>query len=290
MKISLSALLLLAAVPAADAATIAAHRATYDLKLVRAGDSAQLSAVYGRWVIEIQGSACEGWNVTSRMVNQYSPVEGAPSTVDIQSSAFESGDALRMEYSKQEFVDRKLKEEASIKISRPSADAEAAGAAGQGGGKLFTVPAGAVFPIQHQLSVMDKAEKGETRHASLLRDASLLYEGSDGATTYSAITFIGRRKEAGSNSRDNANSEAKPLGAFPSWPISISYYSTTADDQETPNYQIGFDLYSNGVATGLRLDYGNFVLGGELAKFEMLKSDPCESELVPTTGLEPVTP
>ncbi len=269
MRISLTAMLLLASLPA-EAATIAAHRAVYDLKLVRAGDSSSLSAVSGRLAFEIQGSACEGWTVNFRMVNQFSPVEGPQRTVDTQSTAFESGDALSMQYSEKEFVDRKLQAESRIKVSRPSADAEAAGAVGQGDAKPFTVAGGALFPMQHQLNLMDKAEHGETR------DASLLYDGSDGATTYSAITFIGRRKEAGSNSRDNTNGEAKSLATLPSWPVSISYYPTSGDNQDTPSYQVGFDLYSNGVATGLLLDYGDFALGGELAKFELLKSDPCQ--------------
>ena len=269
MRISLSALLVLAALPA-DAATIAAHRAIYDLKLVRSGDSSSLSAVTGRLAFEIQGSACEGWTVNFRMVNQFSPVEGPQRTVDTQSTAFESGDALSMQYSEKEFVDRTLKEETRIRISRPAADAEAAGAVGQGDAKPFTVPGGALFPMQHQLNLMAKAEKGETR------DASLLYDGSDGATTYRAITFIGRRKDAGGNSRDSANGETKPLAALPSWPVSISYYPTIGENQDTPSYQVGFDLYANGVATGLTLDYGDFTLGGELAKMELLKSDPCE--------------
>lgn len=269
MRISLAAMLLLAAVPA-DAATIAAHRAIYDLKLVRAAESSTLSAVSGRLAFEIQGSACEGWTINFRMVNQFSPVEGDLRTVDTQSTSFESGDALAMQYSEKEFVDRKLQEETRIKISRPSANAEAAGAIGQDDAKPFTVPGGALFPMQHQLNLMDKAEQGETR------DASLLYDGSDGAATYRAITFIGRRKEAGRNPRDNANGEAKPLATLPSWPVSISYYPTSGADQDTPSYQVGFDLYANGVATGLVLDYGDFALGGELSKFELLKSDPCE--------------
>jgi hypothetical protein len=268
-RVTLTVVLLLLAFPA-DAASIAAHRAIYDLKLVRAGDSSSLLAVHGRLAFEIQGSVCEGWTVNFRMVNQFSPAEGALWTRDTQSTAFESGDALSMQYSEKEFVDRKLEQESRIKISRPSADAEAIGAVDKGEAKPFTIPGGALFPMQHQLNVMDKAEQGESR------DASLLYDGSDGATTYRAITFIGRRKDAGGNSRDIANSEAKPLAALPSWPVTISYYPTAAVDQDTPSYQVGFDLYSNGVATGLVLDYGDFVLGGELAQFELLKTEACQ--------------
>jgi hypothetical protein len=190
--------------------------------------------------------------------------------VDTQSTAFETGDALSMQYNEKEYIDRKLQDESRIKISRPSAGAEATGALGKTDAKPFTVPAGAFFPMQHQLNLMDKAAHGETR------DASLVYDGSDGATTYRAITFIGRRKEAGSNSRDNANKEAKLLAALPSWPVSISYYRTSGAEQDTPSYQVGFDLYANGVATGLLLDYGDFALGGELKTLELFSGEACK--------------
>ncbi|MGH6908132.1 MAG: EipB family protein [Aestuariivirga sp.] len=253
----------------AEAATIAAHRAIYDLKLVRSNEGSSLASVNGRLAFEIQGSVCEGWTVSFRMVNQFSPAEGAQRIVDTQSTSFESGDGLDMQYSQKEFVDRKLRVETRIKVSRPTAQAEAAGEMAEDKAKPFTVPGGAFFPMQHQLNLMDKAERSETR------DTSLIFDGSDGATTYRAISFIGRRKNAGGNARDNANSVAKPLAALASWPVSISYYKTDTADQETPSYQVGFDLYANGVATGLVLDYGEFVLGGELAQMELLKSDPC---------------
>ncbi len=268
MRISLSALLLLATLPA-EAANIAAHRAIYDVKLLRAGDSSSLSAVSGRLAFEIQGSTCEGWTINFRMVNQFSPAEGALRTVDTQSTAFESADALSLQYNEKEYIDRALKDETRIKVSRSAPDAEATGALGQGTAEPFTVPAGALFPMQHQLSIMDKAEKGETR------DTSLLYDGSDGAKVYRAISFIGRRKEAGSNDRDNANSEAKALAALPSWPVSISYYAEDGADQETPSYQVNFDLYENGVATGLVLDYGDFSLAGELTTLEIMTVSAC---------------
>jgi hypothetical protein len=254
---------------AADAASIAAHRAIYDLKLLKAGANASLSAVDGRLAFEVQGSACEGWTVNFRMVNRFSPSDGDLKTVDTQSTEFESGDGLEMQYEEKEFVDRKLSTTTRIKVSRSTHDAEASGELKGDDTKTFTVPSGAFFPEQHQMKLTVKAEAGETR------DTSLVYDGSDGANAYRAITFIGRRKEAGANTRDLANDQAAPLKGLVSWPISISYYPTSGDAQDTPSYQVGFDLYDNGVATGLVLDYGDFTLGGELKNLEMLKAEPC---------------
>lgn len=270
MKVyALLGLVVLAGSPA-EAATVAAHRAIYDLRLVKAGGGASLSGAEGRLAFEVQGSTCEGWTVSFRMVNQFRPSEGNLRTVDTQSTSFESGDALDMRYNQKEFIDRKLQRESKIKVTRAAKEAEGAGEMAGEGENSFQVPAGAVFPVQHQIRLMDKAEAGETR------DTSIVYDGSDGKTSYRAITFIGKRKDAGTNTRDKANKEAAALAAIPSWPVSISYYPATGSGEETPAYQVGFDLYENGIATGLVLDYGEFVLGGELAKLELLDSETCQ--------------
>jgi hypothetical protein len=254
---------------AADAATIAAHRAVYDLSLISSAPKANVADVDGRIAFEVQGSACEGWTVTFRMVDRIRPADGDIRTVDSQSTSFESGDGLMLNYNSKEYVNQRQSDEQRIKVERSARDAEGQGTLTGGDGKPFTVPPGALFPIQHQLKLQDEAAAG------LGRDKSLVYDGSDGSTSYRVITFIGPRKDAGHNTRDIANSEAAPLKDFPSWPVSISYYKTTDDSIDTPTYQVGFDLYANGVATGLRLDYGDFVLGGELKKLELLKSEPC---------------
>ncbi|MBI2719249.1 MAG: DUF1849 family protein [Rhizobiales bacterium] len=262
------AALWIATIPAADAATIAAHRVIYDLKLARTSDGASLSSAEGRLAFEVQGSACAGWTVNFRMVNRFAPSEGDSRTVDTQSTAFESGDALELQYSQREFLNNKPQGETRISVERKATDAETAGTLQSGDGKPFTVPAGALFPMQHQLHLMDLAASGGDR------DTSVVYDGSDGANSYRAITFIGKKKEAGANARDTGNGQARLLKDLPSWPMSISYYSL-AGNSDTPSYQVTFDLYQNGVATGLVLDYGNFVLNGELRQLELLTSDPC---------------
>lgn len=265
-----AALLLAATVTAADAATIVPHRAVYDLRLTRASEGAALSNVDGRMAFEIMGSACEGWTVSFRMVNRFRPADGTAKLLDTQSTSYESGDGLDLRYSQKEYVDNRLDQESRVKVSRLETQGDGTGQIELPAPKDFTVPAEALFPMRHQLRLMDAALSGETR------DASLIYDGSDGDKTFRAISFIGKRKDAGGNVRDRRNPEAATLAALASWPMTISYYAAAGGDQDTPTYQIGFDMYENGVATGLVLDYGDFALDGELAKLELLAADTCE--------------
>jgi hypothetical protein len=270
MKSTTLATALLLAATAADAATIVPHRAIYDLRLARASEGAGLSNVDGRMAFEIMGSACEGWTVSFRMVNRFRPADGAVKLLDTQSTSYESGDGLDLRYSQKEFIDNRLDQESRVRVSRRDAQGEGSGEIEIPAPKEFTVPAEALFPMRHQFKLMDAALAGESR------DTSLIYDGSDGDKTFRAISFIGKRKDAGGNARDKQNPEAARLAALPSWPMTISYYDVAGGEQDTPTYQIGFDLYENGVATGLVLDYGDFALDGELAKLELLDAEACE--------------
>jgi len=266
----LSFLFLAASTSTVAAATAIPHRAIYDMTLLRASEGSALSSVTGRLAFEVQGSVCEGWTVNYRMVNQYRPMEGEVKLSDTQSSSFESGDGLEMHVSQKDYIDGKLTSESRIKVNRPAPGREAEGVIEKQPEERFPVAAEALFPMQHQLRMMDLAEAG------VARDSSLIYDGSDEKQSYRAITFIGKRKEPGSLARDRANPEAKALMGMPSWPVSMSYYKQSDDAEAEPSYQVSFDLYQNGVATGLVLDYGNFVLGGDLAKLEMLPEQACQ--------------
>ena len=43
-----------------------------------------------------------------------------------------------------------------------------------------------------------------------------------------------------------------------------------------PNYVLSFDLYENGISRALTLDYGDFVLSGEMTSLELLPEKACK--------------
>ena len=84
-----------------------------------------------------------------------------------------------------------------------------------------------------------------------------------------------------------APSEHKPADALAGqaafdgltrWPVTISYFDRAAGEkggEQTPIYAITFELYENGVSRALLLDYGDFVLSGEMTSIEMKTARPC---------------
>jgi EipB-like len=77
--------LFLWAAPQAGAASLAPHRAVYDLELAESSQKARLDGANGRLAFELAGSACEGWSTTFRIVNQFRYRDGSVRLSDVQS-------------------------------------------------------------------------------------------------------------------------------------------------------------------------------------------------------------
>lgn len=268
MKTALFLLATLLLAGAAEAATVAPHRAVYDLSLLRANEGSSLQSATGRLAFEVEGSSCEGFTVNFRMATKYRPKEGELTLIDTMTTTYEGPGALDFRHQMKERIDGALKEDKRIKMTRPKADAEGAGEIFAKAGEAFTVPAGASLPMQHQLRLMALGEKGGGR------DSSVIFDGSDDGKSFRAISFVGKEKPAGSIARDGANAAAAPLKGFRAWPMTISYFPLSGD-ADLPEYQVSFDMYENGVATGLVLDYGEFALSGRLADLKMLEPANC---------------
>ncbi len=254
----------------AAASVIVPHRAIYDLQMLRASQGANLGGVTGRMAYEVTGSECDGWTVSFRLINDFKYKEGNSKLIDTQSSSWETGDGKELNYSEKAFVDNKQDGEKRIVVSRESKD-------GAGEGKItlptlkeFSITGETIFPMRHQLRLMDAAEQGATR------DVSVVYDGSDDAKPVRAISSIGNKIPAGASKDDTSNPSAADLKNLPSWPVSIGYYPIDDNSTETPLYQISFDMYQNGVSTGLVMDYGTFALSGKLAHLEFLKPEECK--------------
>ena len=102
----------------------------------------------------------------------------------------------------------------------------------------------------------------------------MVYDGSEGAQSYIAVSFIG----AQATGVNQSGKGAEALGGQKAWPVSISYFATANEQagEGTPAYQVSFRMFENGVAGDLVLDYGDFALTGELAVYEAVDQPPCE--------------
>ncbi|HUE45115.1 MAG TPA: DUF1849 family protein [Aestuariivirgaceae bacterium] len=249
---------------------MAPHRAVYDLELASSEARAGLSGASGRMVLEITGSECDGWSVDFRIVNDFALSSGETRLVDSRSSSWEAADGTTMRYSQRQYADSRLESEVLLSVTRDAVDEPGQGFVTEPEESAFTLPPGALFPVAHQNKLLAAARAGKQR------DDSTVYDGSDGAKSYQAISFIGERQEPRDLPSEAEGAEA--LANLPSWPVTISYYphSETPQGEETPSHQVIFDMYENGAAGDVTLDYGDFALGGKLTGIEMLDVPECE--------------
>ncbi|MCZ4287580.1 cell envelope integrity EipB family protein [Hoeflea alexandrii] len=252
------------AAPAAGAGGLAAHRAVYDLSLKDASERSGISGMVGRMVYEFAGSACEGYTVSFRFVTEISTGEDSRLT-DQQTTTFEDIRKGTFRFVTRSFVDQKLDHEV-----RGSAEAKENGLALalEQPDKLSLDIAPARFPTEHMIELIGKAREGERFYESRI------YDGSDeGDKAMITTTILGEKQPV-----EKTDTEAKRAGELADdayWPVSMSYFEEAAEGDGLPVYSIAFKLYENGVTRDLTMDYGDFVLQGELAQLDMYEPEPC---------------
>jgi hypothetical protein len=252
--------------PAAPAGIPVPHRAVYEIGLAETQERSGITSASGRMVFEVEGSACEGYTMSQRMVVRLGNAEGADRLLDFRVSSFESGDGAVYRFASRTAINDQVVENVTglakrtgrgiqVKLENPDE-------------KTVSLGAQALFPSQHLHAILDAA-RADRRFVS-----AEIYEGAGkGESADTATAVIGGPEQT-------AGSEPVTGGKV-RWPVSIAYFendpqSEPASGEQTPSYQMSFLLYENGVTRDLMMDYGDYVLSGTLESIDALEPSPCE--------------
>jgi hypothetical protein len=227
--------------------------------------------VRGRILYDFSGSACEGYALQFRQVSELDSGEGKVAVSDLRATSWEEGAAKRLRFHSQNFFDDRLRETVDGQAER-----DAGGLAvklTQPDDKAFDLKSELVFPTEHVRRIIAAARDSKT----LLQVA--VYDGSDnGEKIYDTLTVIGHAIAPNEHKPEDATAKQQAFSALTRWPVTISYFDRAAAEksgEQTPVYAITFELYENGVSRALMLDYGDFVLSGEMTSVEMKDANPC---------------
>jgi hypothetical protein len=242
------------------------HRAVYDLSLKEASDRSGIDDMRGRMVYEFNGSQCDGYTVKFRFVTQIDTGEAVRIT-DQQTTTYEDIRDHRFDFITKSYVndslDHEIKGSAELAGSELKVDLDAP--------KDETLDLSpALFPTEHLLELLGKAEAGETFYQSRIFDGS-----DDADESLMTTTVVGKEQSATAGDPEVAKADSLAKDRF--WPVAISYFNEEGEGDGVPIYSIAFKLYRNGVTRDLTMDYGDFSLQGELAQLEYLKSEPCSN-------------
>ena len=250
---------------------LAAHRAVYDLKLSSTRGKRSMNAVRGRILYDFSGSVCEGYALQFRQVSELDSGEGKVIVSDLRATSWEDGAAKRLRFHSQNFFDESLRDSVDGQAER-----ETGGVAvelKEPGDKKLDLKSDLAFPTEHVRRIIAAAREGKT-----LLEVSV-YDGSDtGEKLYDTLTIIGKAIAPGGAKPSDATAGQAAFAGLTRWPVTISYFDHAAAEtkgEQTPVYAITFELYENGVSSALLLDYGDFVLTGEMTSIEMKDVKTC---------------
>jgi hypothetical protein len=245
------------------------HRAVYDLKLLRTPGKRQIESVRGRILYDFSGSPCEGYILQFRQVSELDSGEGKVALSDLRASTWEEGDAKSFRFNSTNYLNQKPVESAdgnanrdaqgvTVKLAKPDA-------------KTLNLSSNIVFPTEHMRRIIEAAQTGKT----ILEFP--VYDGSEnGQKVFDTLTVIGRPIPPDEKKPTDAAAGMPELANMTRWPVTISYFDrTTPGGEQTPVYAIGFEMFENGISRALNLDYGDFVVGGEMKELQLKEAKAC---------------
>lgn len=258
-----------AAEPGAKPIELVAHRAVYDLKLTQSRGRRPIASVRGRILYDFAGNSCEGYTLQFRQVSEIDTGEGKQALSDLRATSWEDGEAKSFRFASQNFlnqqpstvVDGKAQRSADkidVSLSKPE-------------NKKLDIPGHNVFPSEHMRRIIEAARAGK----NILELP--VYDGSEnGERLYNTLTVIGHLIAPEEKQPTDATAGQGKLAGMVRWPVTISYFDKAkADGEQTPVYAISFEVYENGISRALSLDYGDFIVGGELTQLEIRDAPPC---------------
>jgi hypothetical protein len=245
--------------------TLAPHRAVYELTLSKSVGSKSPTAAHGRIAFDFGGSPCEGYVQNFRQLTELQPAEGPTRVSDMHSATFEDPDGKNFDFKMRTSVDNEAAETIDGKASK-SSNGPLLVNLSKPKHSRFDLGDDVVFPTEHLRRILAAAESGK----NLLEVK--VYDGSEtGDKVFETTTYIGHPD---ASPAVEAAAQIPALEKLRRWPVSISYFEAGKKD-ESPSYVLSFDLYENGVSRALKLDYGDFVLSGEMSSLELLSEPAC---------------
>jgi hypothetical protein len=273
-RIVLGALLLAGLSPPAlarEGIVLAPHRAVYDMSLANSRGGTGVSAITGRMVYELTGSACEGYTQTMRFVTRMVNQSGTVSLTDLRSTTWEEANGKRFRFDSTQLRDERATEVTAGDAARPGSPGEVKVELTKPAKKNLSLSSRVYFPIQHSIALLEAAKAGKSAFRADL------YDGSEkGEKVYDTVSMIGRRAAPGSNRALRRVPSADRLDGVAAWPTSIGYFEPGSDKQDAlPVYELTFLFFENGVTRKLYIDYGEFAMRGELKEIVFHEPSKC---------------
>lgn len=250
-----------AAWPAA-AGDLAGHRAAYRLVLDSARSASDVQGASGAMFYEAM-DLCDAWAVRQRFTLTVTGRSGSAYEMASDYVTWEAKDGTRLRFRLRQTTDGQVSQAITGEARRPAAKAEGLIRYTEPAEDEVDLPGEVLFPMAHTEQVLAAATAGRRVFAAPVFDGT----NTDGAQdTNAAITA--RIEPGGANATRWA-----ALAGLPSFRMRIAFFEAGSSTGQ-PEYEVAMRYWQNGVADELKMDFGEFIVAGELSELEMLP-DQC---------------
>jgi hypothetical protein len=234
---------------------LVSHRAIYQLSLIEAANKSDWDSVEGRMVYELLGSECEGFTQNFRQILVLSGPKQGQRILDNFSSSSEAPDGNSMR-----FLAKEMAGDGTVEVT--SGDAKLL--AGQLSAH-FNSPMQAEMKLDKNLLFPVAYTKAVIREAIAQHHiySALQFDGTDQIKPVQASFAIIGNEIFGNVGLETILRD-KDYSLLKRWPISIGYSSNAQKDLAESEYTVFEELFENGVAQSLILDFKDFKLSGKL--------------------------
>lgn len=250
----------------AQVQSITPHRATYRMSLLSTKKGGQIRNATGS--IEYEwADACDAWATQQHMKLRFTNIDGEEREVISHVLSTESKDGKTYQFNIRRFIDG---EQDNIYRGQASLSGKAGHAAyaqpKEWGDK--PLPEGVMFPSAHTLLIIEKAKAGEKMFTRPV------FDGSDDEGVAEVSAFISPRHEKQAVTDVPEALRSLPALAGQAWGVRLAFFNP-ADNTGVPDYEMELVLQPNGIARSMNIDYGDFIVAGELQSLDVLPSASC---------------
>ncbi len=250
-------------------ASLAPHKALYDINLVATRSGSQVINISGKMFYEWKPS-CDAWTTDHRFNLFYEYADSPSMRVTSDFSTFETFNGESFNFSARRKRDDVLYQELRGK----------AVVADKGGKATFTMPEDldfklnqeALFPMAHTVEMIQKAKANKKFFQAVV------FDGSDDEGPVEINTFIG--KPANALKLVEASDEIDmTLLNTPAWNVRMAVFPTL-NDEASADYEMSMVFHDNGIISDMLIEYDDFSVTQKLVALDPVENnEKCEKAI-----------
>lgn len=243
------------------------HKALYEVELTGTKSGSQIVNLEGQMLYEWQ-SSCDAWLSNHQFNLFYEYADSPAMQITSDFSTFESFDGQTLDYTSQRKRDGELFDQVRGRaMLEEGKDGEAVYTLPEG--LSYALPAGALFPMRHTLSVMEAVKGGKKFYNATV------FDGSDEDGPVEINAFIGKPAVSMADVEPTANIDTTLLNTK-AWNVRLAFFPVI-NPEPMADYEMSMNFHENGVISFMEIEYEDFSVEQRLVALEKVEKG-CQTE------------